>query len=614
MEISLTENAIHHFWKTFDADNDAEELSTWHPIVQVVSCKAINTGPDQPSRNRLVISDGNYWAQSMLATQLNDLVTDGQIQKNTIIRMKKFHASRVQGKRLIIILDVEPMSQVDNRIGEPVNIEQVLDGTTPAPSSVKPSTTTTPAAPAGFGFAQAKSEHSSAAPNPVQSRAVGTAAPATIHPIESLNPYQNKWVIKVRVTQKSDIRTFSGKNGEGKLFTVTLMDETGEIRATAFNNVVDDLYDKLEEGKVYYISKARVNIAKKKFNNTGGDFEIALDKLTQIEECMDASGMPSVSFNFVELAKLEEKPKDSTCDVIGIVKQVGDFENITTRAGKSLSKRDLTLVDKSQYSVRVTLWGKQAENFVAENQPVVAFKNVKIGDFGGRTLSLISTSTIHPNPDISEAHLLRGWFDREGHATSFTAQSSSGGGGGGTQGLNRKDLLTIAAIRDSNIGKSDNADFFSCRGTIIFIRNSDSIMYTACPAEKCNKKVNETSSGDWRCEKCDRSYPQPDHRYLMAISVADHTGQLWLQAFNEVGQQVIGMTARDLYDLQMSDAAAATAAVTKAQGSTWNFSCRAKQDTFNDNSRTRYGINRVWSLDYLAEGRALLDQLQQYSI
>ena len=103
-------------------------------------------------------------------------------------------------------------------------------------------------------------------------------------PIEGLSPYSNNSTIKARVTQKSDIRNWSNTRGEGKLFSVTLMDETAEIRGTGFNLAVDELYDKFEEGKVYYISKARVNLAKKKFNNVANDYELALEKNTEVEE------------------------------------------------------------------------------------------------------------------------------------------------------------------------------------------------------------------------------------------------------------------------------------------------------------------------------------------
>lgn len=68
------------------------------------------------------------------------------------------------------------------------------------------------------------------------------------------------------------------------MFNVTLVDRTGEIRGTGFNSVVDQLYDKFEEGKVYYISKARVNTANKRYNNVANDFELALENNTEVEE------------------------------------------------------------------------------------------------------------------------------------------------------------------------------------------------------------------------------------------------------------------------------------------------------------------------------------------
>jgi replication factor A1 len=52
--------------------------------------------------------------------------------------------------------------------------------------------------------------------------------------------------VKARVTNKSPIKTWSNSKGEGKLFSMDLLDETGEIRMTGFNLQVDMLYDLLK--------------------------------------------------------------------------------------------------------------------------------------------------------------------------------------------------------------------------------------------------------------------------------------------------------------------------------------------------------------------------------
>lgn len=45
---------------------------------------------------------------------------------------------------------------------------------------------------------------------------------------------------------KSGIRTWSNARGEGKLFSMDLCDESGEIRATAFKNECDKFYDMIQ--------------------------------------------------------------------------------------------------------------------------------------------------------------------------------------------------------------------------------------------------------------------------------------------------------------------------------------------------------------------------------
>lgn len=178
-------------------------------------------------------------------------------------------------------------------------------------------------------------------------------------------------------------------------------------------------------------------------------------------------------------------------------------------------------------SVRLTLWGRQAENFTAAGgynddgspqQPVIAFKAVRVGDFGGRSLSMVSSSSMAVDPDIPEAHALRGWFDNQGEGTIFQTFNSMGGGaagaGGGAMRLDQFKL--IGDVKDEMLGTGDQPDNFWIRAHLVYIKK-ENISYPACPTPKCGKKVMMEDTNSWRCEKCDRTFPEPEYRWVPII-------------------------------------------------------------------------------------------------
>ncbi|CAL1705705.1 unnamed protein product [Somion occarium] len=568
-----------------DSSENYDEVLNSKPTMQILSVKKVSSpgGLNQVDRYRIIVSDGEHFLQAMLATQLNNLVDEGHVGKYSIIRVDKFTCNLVQERRLLIVLDMQILVKNHEKIGKPDNAQ-------PTPGDGASSAQQTPA------------PHSAATPAPVPSTStISTSAPQQQHqqqqgqsnraglnrqnifPIEGLSPYQNNWTIKARVTNKSDVRTWSNQRGEGKLFNVTLMDETGEIRGTAFNNAVDELYDKLEEGKVYYISKAKVQLAKKQFTTVSNEYELGFERHTEVEECRDTQSLPTIRYNFVPLSGLQDLVKDAICDVIGVVKEVGELGSINSKFGKTVTKRELTLVDKSNFSVRLTLWGKQAEQYSEMNEPVVAFKGVKVGDFGGRSLSMFSSSMMTINPDIPEAHALRGWYDAGGNQASFQAHSNSfsGAAGGALSGFNRSEMKSLQEVNDmlsnTTTDLSEKPVYFSARATIMHIKQ-ENVAYPACPT--CNKKVFEQHDG-WRCEKCERSYEKPEYRYIITMAVADHTQQAWFQGFNEAGEVIFHRPANKLMEIKFEDETKFGKVMEETIGQQFNFTCRVKQETYN---------------------------------
>ncbi|OJJ35743.1 hypothetical protein ASPWEDRAFT_109991 [Aspergillus wentii DTO 134E9] len=578
------------------------------PVVQCVQIKPLPPQQNQSVRYRAVFSDISNYVQTMLATQANPFVTNGLLRKGCFVRLKSFQSNSIKGKKILIILDLEVLQELGEceKIGEPKPLE----------SKIEEDDKTQPTTISSGGFYGSKIQ---GAPVQANARTQATrptalaSAHATIYPIEAISPYSHKWTIKARCTSKSNIKTWHNRNGEGRLFSVNLLDDSGEIRATGFNDQCDMLYENFQEGNVYYISSpCRVQIAKKQFTNLNNDYELTFEKDTIVEKAEDQNDVPQVRFNFTSIGSLQSVEKDTTTDVIGVLKEVGEASQIVSKTtSKPYDKRELTLVDSTGFSVRLTVWGSTALNFTVVPESVVAFKGVKVSDFGGKSLSLLSSGSMTVDPDIEEAHKLKGWYDAQGRDETFTSHASMSNATTSTMRPDR--FKTVAQVREEQLGMSEDADYFSLKATVIYIK-PDNLSYPACLSENCNKKVTELDPGQWRCERCDKTHPRPEYRYIMLINVSDHTGQLWLSCFDDVGRLMMGISADQLMEIRQSDDKAAGEVFQEANCRTWNFRCRAKIDHFGDQQRIRYQVSSAKPVNYSEETLRLAEMINSYGI
>ena len=200
--------------------------------------------------------------------------------------------------RILIILDLEVLQDLGEaeKIGEPKPLEsKTEEDEKPQPTTISSN---------GFYGSKIQGGQPQAPSKSAQPRSTAASAHTTIYPIEAISPYSHKWTIKARCTSKSNIRTWHNRNGDGKLFSVNLLDDSGEIRATGFNDQCDMLYDVFQEGSVYYISSpCGVKIAKKQFTNLNNDYELTFDRDTVVEKVSTMPSSPDVPWSYFALGR-----------------------------------------------------------------------------------------------------------------------------------------------------------------------------------------------------------------------------------------------------------------------------------------------------------------------
>uniref|UniRef100_A0A3P9BK43 Replication protein A subunit n=1 Tax=Maylandia zebra TaxID=106582 RepID=A0A3P9BK43_9CICH len=567
-----------------------------------------------PSRFRVMMSDGRHTLSSfMLSTQLNHMAEENILAPNCICNLKR-HVTNIlkDGRRVVIILEIDvikPAKDVAGRIGDPT---PYTEGQSKGPQSAPVPENRPPLQPQnrneGLLGGRCLKGHNTKCMNPYMCVELTSGLIRCPKNEECRNDklrflffFCNRWTIRARVTNKGSIRTWSNSRGDGKLFSMEIVDESGEIRVTGFNQEVDKFYSLIEAGKVYYISKGSLKLANKQYTSVKNDYEMTLNGESTIIPCEDSCDVPMVQCDFVSIGDLENRDKDAIVDVIGVCKSVDDISRLTTKSNREVSKRTLSLMDMSGKVVTVTLWGEEAEKFDGSSQPVVAIKGAKLSDFGGRSLSASFSSTLMINPDIPEAYKLRGWYDKEGHAMDGQSLTEVKGGSGG----GNTNWKSLSDVKTEHLGHGDKADYYTCVATIVFLRK-ENCLYQACPSQDCNKKVVDQQNGMFRCEKCDKEFPNFKYRLILSANIADYGDNQWVTCFQESAEAILGQNAAYLGQLKDSNEAAFDEVFQHANFNTFVFRNRVKLETYNDESRIKATVMDVKPVDHKEYSKRLI--------
>jgi replication factor A1 len=445
-----------------------------------------------------------------------------------------------------------------------------------------------------------------------------TATAGIFFPINDLSPYNRSWTIKARVTTKSQPRTFNRKvgGGEGKLFSVDLLDaEGGQIRATFFNEAVAKYEKMIEQGKVFLFSGGQVRIANKQYTSLSHRYELSFDNSCNVEPASDDVAIGTIRFEIVDLRALQSRPLPCSVDLCGVVQSSAEVAKLVSKAGQDLVKRDIVLADDTGFTLQVTLWGETAQRKDSdfEGNPVLVIKGVKISDFGERSGSTISSSTLKFNPeDVPDAKRLQSWWKEGGSAQQLTNLTTRGGGGGARADTKMMSLKEVrAAVEACGASKPE---YYS---TVVRMQavqtrkqgEKKEIYYLACAETKpnglkCNRKVGD----DGRCPVCEKA-TETAVRLMPRCQFVDSTDSLWMTTFDQGAQAVLGLTGDEVRTADRSGDKLESILQAAYSRLPFKLNLRARREDYMGESRSKVDCVDARPVSWGEHGRSMLKEV-----
>ena len=439
-------------------------------------------------------------------------------------------------------------------------------------------------------------------------------------PLAALNPYRTPWTVKVKLTNKGQVREYRSARGPGKVCSVDFVDEEGTaIGATLWKEAIDKYDSVLEVGKVFYVSKGSLKPANKQYSTSNNDYEMYLDGKAEIELCSDVDQSSAQkmqrAYAFVGIDRLASKiGTRANVDVVAIVKEVGEVSTIRRKSDNTeLSKRELTLVDESAKTVRLTLWNtlatEQGEELASMTNPIVAIRSVRVSDYEGVSIGTVSRSDIQIEPEnVERVQELKKWWSEGGSAAET---KSAGEGLAASQSAKKGDIQasTLAELQPEEIAPAtDKPTFAWVTAHTVMCKSDQTMYYASAPEEGNNKKVVETD-GKWYCEANGETYDTCQRRYIMRFKAMDGSGSAWMNAFNDETESMFGMSADKLHDLKETDYKEYENVVASMTCKHWSFFVKVATEEYNGESKRRMTAVKCRPVNYVAESKKLLAKM-----
>lgn len=555
------------------------------PILQVTSVDKVYKKPNEMDRIKANLSDGHFFIKAVFSTKFNNHFTSETIKVNSLIRISAYEVRQRESNVFLYVTDLEDFQKTEKMEGNPRNVNDPKERSNAdanknnVENKVTENYSKKPVPENNIKSNNNINKVSNTVTNNNESESRVKRQSLSTTSIMALNPFSNKWVVKGRCISKSEIRKFTNQKGEGKFFFIYLVDESGSIKVSCFNETVDLFYEMFDVGKVYNVSNGTVKMTNRKFSTATSEYEINLERNSEITLVYDDK-TPKFFFKFV---KVQDIAPDTMIDFIGAVKTVGEVQSIVLKKdGSTTTKRDIVLVDETGH-IRLTIWGSKTETEI-EVGDILALNGVSVREYNGPNLSTAASTEIHRNPDLEQSFYLKGWFMETG-----------------------KNIKIVPKVQDegrSFISELTESKYATLCCQVTYIKE-DTLFYNAC--EECNRKV--TSEGtSFRCERCDKEFVDCNARYMLRLQIGDCSGQTYASCFDKEGECLIKQSAKSLRDTE--DSSQVQDWVKSVLFKDVILSVKKVSEIYNNEEKEKIVIRAVHEMDYVKESNRLINEIR----
>ena len=437
--------------------------------------------------------------------------------------------------------------------------------------------------------------------------------------LKQLTTFSRDFIIFVRVTKKSEIKTFETKNNnmgtssQGKLFYFIVLDRDGnEMQCTCFNKAVDKFFDEIEEDQLYEIKGGYVKLNDKKYTRIKSDYKIVLDENSKITKKIDNGTIKKNNMTIVKIKDIQNMNLYSIVDLCVVVLNVGEKMIKNTRNGSQPLKK-IVVGDVSKYKIEISLWRVHSDTNVKFGD-ILLINNVKIGEYKGRTLTTFDETCIKINPPktneyvreleefIQKNDIKNEWLDLENN-TEIKHETKE-----------ENENYTSVHIRDvleSLDEYEDVSNLSKVTAIVTQILHNEKNYYLGCSDRNCKRKLKlEEDTNEYVCPNCLKSTKTPTYYYTLSLRVKDASTEYWIDIFGKTAESIMKCTAEEYKEiLENRDEEKLREITHKVEFKVFNFWVKPKIQTYNTVSKKKLYAYRIEPYNEKSEAHKLVKYL-----